>query len=732
MSSAAAFLDAMLARLWPEPPDLAILAPHQRAAVARLRGILDRHGGAVLADDVGLGKSYVAAAVAKAAVAAGEEVELIVPAALVAQWTNLQKRFGLDLPVRSHDALLRADLLPRPGGLIIVDEAHRFRNPATKRYRSLALRVIGKKLLLVTATPVCNGAHDLAALLRLIVPDDAVRLRGVESIGRAFAEERFDQLAVIVEELVVRRDRRALTPRLQFGSMRREIVKFPASTEVVRSELDALRFPLIAAAGDVPLLRGLLQRRLESSRAALLDSLRRQRRFYCRAREALREGRNLSKRDYRKIFGDDDDGAWFQDVLFRDLWLPPASGNAAAIESVVNEIAALDRCLAAASEVADSKLDVLRGLLATCARPLLVYTSAIATARDLHRNLGREVRSGLVTSKDAMSGALRASTPEAVFSALRELDVLVTTDLGAEGLNLQEAAAVVHYDLPWNPVRIDQRNGRAHRIGQRRDVVSAIYFVPDRRSDRAILRAITSKNRVRRSLLDEDPEFERSEAVDAAILARAAPPEGMALVVESSDDFVACVVSIGRRRMLLAVAGGFIIDSEAQIVAAIRRLRGRGDVVPLRDAAMDDAQLKIERTFRSRLLIPPSIGAASPQALFFDRAWSSRQSESMSDVLRRPMRAGASFLLTDVAREYLDADRIEQLRTLLCADHVPEVPRDCSVTIEAAIVARPGGPVTIAEQPRPARQRSREPACSFYLAGWNSALPFASTNEAYA
>ena len=48
------------------------------------------------------------------------------------------------------------------------------------------------------------------------------------------------------------------------------------------------------------------------------------------------------------------------------------------------------------------------------------------------------------------------------------IDVVVSTDLAAEGLNLQRAGMVVHYDLPWNPVKLGPRNGRAHRIGQTR------------------------------------------------------------------------------------------------------------------------------------------------------------------------------------------------------------------------------------------------------------------------
>lgn len=80
------------------------------------------------------------------------------------------------------------------------------------------------------------------------------------------------------------------------------------------------------------------------------------------------------------------------------------------------------------------------------------------------------------------------------------VDLLVTTDLAAEGLNLQRAGIVVHYDIPWNPVKVDQRNGRAFRIGQTRAFVRAIYFLPS--CDRTgIVRILDEKNRARRRTL---------------------------------------------------------------------------------------------------------------------------------------------------------------------------------------------------------------------------------------
>src|SRR5213076_1008794 len=165
--------------------------------------LLDRYGGAILADDVGLGKSYVAAAVAATMRCA---VEVIVPASLVPQWRETLRTFEVDARTITHDALIGdrfvAGVAPR---FLVVDEAHAFRNPQTQRYAALARRSIGARLLLVTATPVCNSADDLLAIVALIVADDALRWRGVASIGDAFASRDSSAIDVIVSELVIRR-----------------------------------------------------------------------------------------------------------------------------------------------------------------------------------------------------------------------------------------------------------------------------------------------------------------------------------------------------------------------------------------------------------------------------------------------------------------------------------------------------------------------------------------------
>ncbi|MEO8378679.1 MAG: DEAD/DEAH box helicase [Acidobacteriota bacterium] len=468
-----------------------MLAPHQADAVERALELLASRRGVLLADDVGLGKSFVAAEVMRR----HRQAELVVPAALVGQWRETLDRFEVEARIFTHDGLAGEAHYPQPGRrLVVVDEAHAFRNPRTRRYAALARRTAGARVMLITATPVCNGAADLEALLRIIARDDLLLDVGVPSIDVAFAAGDAVALGVIVGSLVIRRDRAVLPSSLQFGDLSRHVVRHPVPA---LRDIDALRFPLT---GDSALLRRFLWRRLESSEAALCESLRRQLRFYERALAAIAAGRTLPKRDYRLAFAHEEDRDAIQQVLFWDLFAPAGREDPQAIRE---EVARIEELLRAVSVTPRLKRDLLRDLVRNRQAPMLIFTGAAATARDLHDALKRESRCGLVTSRER--------SREAVLAAFRSgrLDVVVSTDMAAEGLNLQRAGVVVHYDLPWNPVKLDQRNGRAHRIGQERDAVQAIYFIPDSR-ETGIVRTVARKNRVRRQTLRAGPEGTRS------------------------------------------------------------------------------------------------------------------------------------------------------------------------------------------------------------------------------
>ncbi len=490
-----------------------MLAEHQRDAVRQATAILDRAGGAILADEPGLGKSFIAAEIARCEQMRGSAVEAIVPASLCGQWNDTLRRFGVTARIVTHDGIITDPSVPEPRRrLIIVDEAHGFRNPKTQRYDALARCSPGARMLLVTATPLCNSPHDLRALIDLIAADDALSCRGVPSIDAAFDRKDREAVAVVVSELIIRRNRSVLPAELQFGDLDAHVIRCEPFD--AHREIESLRFPLV---GETAILRQFLVRRLESSEAALLESVRRQRRFYERALECLAAGRALPKREYRRAFAHEEDADAVQQVLFWELFV--GGGSTADAQEIEAEMLRLDELRTHVSTSPRTKAQMLLETLAD--EPALVFTGWAATAAHIAEVL-RPIRNvALATGRD------RKHAMEAIesFRAGRA-DVLVATDLAAEGLNLQRAGTVVHYDLPWNPVKIDQRNGRALRIGQTRESVRAIYFLPN--GDRSgVMSVVARKNEMRRAMLrgaaaarDEGPYTMRPRIARGAAIAQ--------------------------------------------------------------------------------------------------------------------------------------------------------------------------------------------------------------------
>src|SRR5438270_817000 len=318
-------------------PGPAWLAPHQVPAAERLRALLVRYGGGLLADAPGLGKSYVALAVA---LAFGERFALVVPAVLVDQWRGLLERYESDAPIVTHGFLSMRRCRPLPPSaarcrLFVVDEAHRFRNPGTNRYRALARLVVRAKVLLVTATPVHNRVGDLCHLLRLFLRDHALTALGVPSLRCAARGDRDADPAALraaPARLCVSRPRGRARTGWSAGPVR---LSFPAraSGAVVRigAASDALLERLVAGivqldcGGEAAaLFRLLLLSQLASSLPAFRASLGRYEEWLELGLAATVQGRSLIRRDFRRLFptGQDD-----LQLALLPLILPPGTNT---------------------------------------------------------------------------------------------------------------------------------------------------------------------------------------------------------------------------------------------------------------------------------------------------------------------------------------------------------------------------------------------------------------------
>ena len=299
------------------PPDW--LWPEQVLSFSRVLHAVRSYHGALLADPVGTGKTYIALAVA-AVVNGKHPTACLVPAALVSQWEAVARRLGVSAIAWSHERVSRGSLPQAGGRLVVVDESHHFRNPATRRYGHLAPWLVGRRALLVSASPVVNRLADLQHQLALTIRDDALARHGVGSLA-TLLEQGHGHPAL--GHLIVARP--AATGRR------------PAQRERVVSLTDATLLPLGAALAGVDrlrlstrgpvaaLVRAAFWRAAASSPAALLGSLDRYRRLLLHARDAAAAGQTLDRKVLRAVTNELDD----QLLLWELIDLHPSGSDLA-------------------------------------------------------------------------------------------------------------------------------------------------------------------------------------------------------------------------------------------------------------------------------------------------------------------------------------------------------------------------------------------------------------------
>jgi hypothetical protein len=493
----------------------------------------------------------------------------------------------------------------------VIDEAHRFRNPDTNRYRALARHVVGSQVLLVTATPIHNCVADLLHLLRLFLRDDALAALGVPSLRNAARHEADRSLAhAAVARLIVARSRERVRAAYDGGPVS---MVFPRSTtEAVRAgpAADALIADLAggvaalrAGGGAAPLLRLMLLRRLGSSLAAFRVALTRHEAYLELATRAGHEGRALTPREFQRCFPRAAESD-IQLVLFPLLLDHGANGPALFADD--RRVLSRLRELLARSSTGDPKADELERLLA--ARPVktIVFTDAQPTARYLlqrlrHRRVAAVFgHAGRFALGDASrQEVLRAFAPRAQGAdqptAALETDVLIATDLLSEGVNLQDAERVVHYDLPWSPARLAQRVGRIDRLGSAHGSITTVTFLPSP----PLARALAIEERLARKVGAQQVAGSngRLDWCDQLATLASSPcgaPVGSYAAVVGERAETVLVVRIGKLVEAIVVEGE---AARANPAAAARILSTAGGAEP---AGID------------RVLLQQTLGTAAP------------------------------------------------------------------------------------------------------------------------
>lgn len=490
-----------------------------------------RHGATrvLIADAVGLGKTIQAGLIVRELAAAQEEFRalIVTPAGLRAQWRQeLAGHFDI-ASVNGDAAWLRAvrrtlpadvnpwslsgiyvvsfDFLKRPEVLrpleettwdaVIVDEAHAA-GPASDRRAAIdAVAARARRVVLLTATPHGGDPEQFESLCRLGQADQdrspvVLFRRTTADAGRAV--ERRTVLLPIRLSPAERRMHRLL--ERYAGRVHREA----QARGDARATLAAIVLRKRALSGATPLLTS-VSRRLELLAGA-----------------APAQARQLSL-----PLGDEDA---LDDEHPDDVLAAPGLGDVERESRDLERIRALAFRAAAAGE---TKMAFLLRLLRRIREPVIVFTEYRDTLRFIERRL-RTWGHVPLTLHGGMTPVERSDVQQA-FNAGGT--VLLATDAASEGLNLHHRCrAVVHYELPWSPVRLQQRTGRVDRIGQTKRVHELLLVAADT-AERLVLAPLAQRMSAARGTTTGAASLFASiteSRVAAAVL------DGQAIAVEST------------------------------------------------------------------------------------------------------------------------------------------------------------------------------------------------------
>jgi superfamily II DNA or RNA helicase len=465
------------------------LLPHQlEPALAVLRG---RGSRVLLADDVGLGKTIQAGLIIAELLARGmaERVLIVTPAGLRDQWSaELLARFDITasivdyrdvrhrvatLPagvnpwstvpvvIASIDYVKRADVLRSAMScrwdVVVVDEAHGAAGDSDRRAAAAALGARAAYVFLLTATPHNGDVHAFNALCNTGAHADPL--------------------------LVFRRTKTDV--RLGGGRRVHRLHVRPSAAEArMHALLDAFTRAVRAErpSSDVWLPLAVLHKRALSSARSLERSVERRLAALARATGGEVHQLDLPLADPGgELDSNDDPPAW-------------ASGLELANEARERRLLGALADAARAAGRHETKLAAIARLLNRITESIVIFTEYRDTLLHLREAIDRPV----LILHGGLTREERSAALEAFVSGRRQ--ILLATDAAGEGLNLHHRCRVViNLELPWNPMRLEQRIGRVDRIGQRR-TVHVFHLVARETNETRVLEQL--KARIARAQLD--------------------------------------------------------------------------------------------------------------------------------------------------------------------------------------------------------------------------------------
>jgi superfamily II DNA or RNA helicase len=489
----------------------------------------------LIADEVGLGKTIEAGLLWTEMAARGQanRVMVVCPAALVPKWQReMSERFGFELEhyktadlrrmvdrleagtllqnfaavvsiqtFRTFDRLEQMEELNFALDLCIVDEAHQMRNQGTASLRlGLFLRDVSGSLVLLSATPLNLGNDDLLSMMRLIMPGE------VET--RADLELRIDH-----HEALQALRKSATNPTIS-NRQRREWLGQIASARMgraLRERAAYKRLEELLAHDEYSVASAPIIRDACNQLHGLSSAITRTRKTEVHAVRSVREAINAAVEwtDGEKAFYDAYVDWLRQIAIERNMppgfalqmplrlassCLPAAAGQV--LRLVSGEVGDGDGSTASskgssllAAEVppanvqtlarkigrVDTKFDAFLKALGSpemAGRSALVFTFSRNTLSYLYGRLSPTHRVA------TLHGGVAPDDRETIMRRFRagEFDIVIATRVASEGLDFEFCSLIVNYDLPWNPMEVEQRIGRLDRIGQKSDKILILNF----------------------------------------------------------------------------------------------------------------------------------------------------------------------------------------------------------------------------------------------------------------
>lgn len=410
--------------------------PHQLEVAKQV--IENMNGKAILADEVGLGKTIEAGLILKEYMIRGlvKKVLILVPASLVTQWAfELNTKFFIpamtqrksyvweqaDVVVSSIDTAKRdphRDIIYKQDyDLIIIDEAHKLKNNKTKNYEFVQ-NLKKKFCLLLTATPIQNRIEEIFNLVSLLKPghlgNESVFYEKYKRDSRSLNDD--EHLKELVNKVMIRNrrndtgiewtKRKVETLPIEFTKEERELYEAVTNLKNEGDWLGSSQFSVMT-----------LQREACSSREAVFYTLK----------NMLQRKENPSK-------------------LFEEQ-----------IQLLIKKVEQV---------TTNSKANKALELIQKIEDKVIIFTEYRATQLYLQWFLKQHG----ISSVPFRGGFKRGKKDWMRELFQKHAQVLIATEAGGEGINLQFCHHIINFDLPWNPMRLEQRIGRIHRLGQEKDV----------------------------------------------------------------------------------------------------------------------------------------------------------------------------------------------------------------------------------------------------------------------